>query len=298
MPRRCCARSPARRSCAPSARSTCVLRAAAIARRSKRCYSAWVPTNSSPSPANATSPKQRANIAKPNTSLPPTRCASCRPAYPESRGVPRLWAPPLLRGQYTDKAAGADREHSRLPRGPRLTCFLHWFAVDLHTAAGDQSFRRAFTFGEARFDEKLGDALAIAQLDLGKVFGRYLFALNGAFEKLARHRSSLRAVIARDDLFGKALLLVHRLRAPSRNVGAELRGVGRGSEGGVSRVRRQQLVGDLHQLFKLFRSWFGDAHVVAQRFAHLLLAVEPHEQRHGRADLRQLSQLALKVVSA
>ena len=65
--------------------------------------------------------------------------------------------------------------------------------------------------------------------------------------------------------------------------------------GGQLEVGGHQVVGDRHQLAEDLVRRLADAHVVAQRLAHLLDAIQPHEQRREEGDLRLLTVLSLEM---
>ena len=95
-------------------------------------------------------------------------------------------------------------------------------------------------------------------------------------------------MVARDDLLRDLLFLFHRVCAGVRR---------RFTESGVARVHWDQRVGHRHELAELYLRRFGHADVVTERLAHLLHAVQPDEQRHHRAYLRRLAELALVMTS-
>ena len=70
---------------------------------------------------------------------------------------------------------------------------------------------------------------------------------------------------------------------------------------GGSEIREQLVVGphqfvrDRHQLAEHLIRSFGDADVVAQALRHLALAIEAHEDRHGKHHLSRQTVFALDV---
>ena len=90
-------------------------------------------------------------------------------------------------------------------------------------------------------------------------------------------------------------LLIVRLVRTRRQALLDRRDLVRRQPGRQPQVLADQAVGDPHQLAEHLVGSLRDAHVVAERLAHLLDAVEALEERHGHGDLRGLIPRALEL---
>ena len=98
-----------------------------------------------------------------------------------------------------------------------------------------------------------------------------------------------------DDAAGQLCLHLHWVRLAALDLAPSLCQLSRREVGEQLVVTPHQLVGDRHQLAVHLRRGLGDADVVVEGLAHLLHAVQPHQDRQQERHLRGVAVGALNL---
>jgi hypothetical protein len=116
-----------------------------------------------------------------------------------------------------------------------------------------------------------------------------------AHELLVGVRGGIGRVVERHDFPRQASLHIARVNPSLAPVALQRLNLLQRHIGTQHKVVPHQLVGQAHHLAEHLVRRLVDADVVAERLAHLLLAVQPNQQRHQEHHLRLLPVLALQV---